>query len=62
MTFEDHLRENLTDDIFKSIVASIDHIIDLKLDNKYHEYILPKINERLKDVTEIESNRSSTIE
>lgn len=40
----DYLRKNMTDDIFQTIVNSIDQIIDVKLDNKCLETIIPKID------------------
>ena len=37
LQFMDNLRENMTNDIFQTIVASIDEIIDLKLDDDLRE-------------------------
>ena len=60
LQFMDNLRENMTNDIFQTIVASIDEIIDLKLDDKYHNDILPKIDNKLKNIILNKSNKNDT--
>ena len=49
----------MNDDIFETIVARIDQIIDTKIDKKYQSQNVPKIEEKM---TEINENSQSKAE